>query len=402
MDSSFFAGNRQRLLEALGGGALVVLTAYREMQRSADATFLFEQEANFFYLTGITAPDWWLIIDGKRRRSYVVAPTVSDVKQIFDGSLSSEDAKRISGVDEVIDRDEADALLLRLARERPLVYTVNESTQLKRYVSFALNPAQRELSDYLRNRFQDVRSAELDIARLRAIKQSAEIDALQRAIDITIDGFNTMRADLAGYGYEYEAEARLGYEFRRVGAAGHAYSPIVGAGEHACTLHYVANDALLAQRSFVLMDAGAKYSGYSADITRTYSVGEPTERMREVYEVVRHAQAELVALCRPGLALAELQKTAERLLEHGLQDLHLLGGGKTVHDYFPHAIGHGLGIDVHDSLADHKELQSGMVITIEPGIYVADEALGVRIEDDVLITEDGHRNLSGSLSTELQ
>lgn len=401
MDSTFFTANRERLLETVGSGALIVLTAYREMQRSNDAAFLFEQEANFLYLSGITAPDWWLIIDGRRRRSYAVAPTVSDTKQVFDGSLPPDDARQISGVDEVIDRDEADALLLRLAREHRLVYTANESTQLKRYVSFGLNPAQRELTEYLKHRFQDVRGIELELARQRAIKQRVEVAAVQEAINITIGGFRAMRDDLERYRYEYEAEARLGYEFRRVGADGQAYNPIVGAGEHACTLHYVANNAKLVKRSFLLIDAGAKYAGYSADITRTYSVGKPTERMRHIYEAVQYIQTELIGQCRPGLSLAELQKNAEALTETALNDLRLLGPGKTVQDYFPHAISHGLGIDVHDSLGDYKELQSGMVITIEPGIYIPEESLGVRIEDDILITDTGHRNLSGTLSTDL-
>lgn len=401
MDNSFFVGNRERLMQTLGQGALVVLTAYQETQRSNDTTYQFEQEANFWYLCGIEAPDWWLIIDGKRRRSYAVAPTLSDTKQIFDGSLSADKARQISGVDEVIDRDAADALLLRLKRDHHLVYTVNESQYLKQYVQFALNPAQRELSDYLKHRFKDVRSAQADIADLRAIKHPEEIVAMQRAVDISVKGFQALKDEIESYRYEYEAEARLSYEFRRAGATTHAYSPIVGAGENACTLHYVANHDKVTKRSLLLIDAGAKYQGYSADITRTYAFKQPTKRQIEIHQAVLGVQTSCIQLLKPGLKLAELQSHAETATAEALKNLGLYKNDESVHEYFPHAIGHGLGIDVHDSLGRATELAPGMVITIEPGIYIHKEAIGVRIEDDVLVTDSGAKNLSQALSTDL-
>ncbi|MBC7746785.1 aminopeptidase P N-terminal domain-containing protein [Pedobacter sp.] len=401
MDKTFFTNNREQLLRSVGSGALIVINAYQEMQRGNDAAFLFEQEANFWYLTGIEAPDWRLIIDGKRHRSYAVSPDMSEMKEIFDGSLSPEDALRISGVNEVISRDAADSLLLQLKREHPLVYTVNEAAYLKQFVGFAINPAQRELSEYLKHRFSDVRSCGKQLATLRAIKQPIEIKAMQKAIDITIKGFQSMRQQLDSYKYEYESEAKLSYEFRRVGADGHAYSPIVGAGHNACTLHYVANDTKLIKKSFLLIDAGAKYSNYSADITRTYAIGQPSKRMIAIHQAVKDIQTSTIALCRPGTKINDLQKHAEARTEQALSELGLLTGSMTMQDYFPHAIGHGLGIDVHDSFGSYEELQPGMVVTVEPGIYIAEESLGVRIEDDILITETSHRNMSKALSTDL-
>lgn len=401
MNTSFFAGNRERLLTSIGRGALIVLTAYQEVQRSYDSAHFFEQESNFWYLSGIEAADWWLIIDGKHHKSYAVAPVTSGMKQIFDGSLSFEAAKRISGVDEVISRDAADSLLLRLKLEHPLVYTINESTHMKQYASFAINSAQRELSEYLKNRFKSVQSVHAEIADLRAIKQPEEIEAVQKAVDITIEGFQNVRKELGSYSYEYEAEARLSYDFRRLGAKCHAYSPIVGAGENACTLHYVDNDVKLTKKSLLLIDAGAQYHRYAADITRTYAIGQPTKRQIAVYEAVKNVHSACIALCKPGTNLSDLQESAEELMTSSLRELGLLRDNKIVRDYFPHAIGHGLGIDVHDSLGNYTELQENMIITIEPGIYIRDESIGVRIEDDILITSTGHRNMSLSLSTEL-
>ena len=232
MNSAFFTANRARLLEALGGQAVVVATAYREMQRSNDASFLFAQEANFRYLTGITAPDWRLIIDGYHDRSYAVMPEVDAIKQVFDGSLSAEQAQQVSGVDEVIDSEQASVLLRRLAKKTKTVHIVDQSSRLAS-AGFVLNPAHSELREQMGRYFRETKNCFVELARLRAIKQPVEIAALQRAIDITVDGFRILRAELDTYRHEYEAEARLHYEFRRVGAQGHAYDPIVGDGEHA-------------------------------------------------------------------------------------------------------------------------------------------------------------------------
>lgn len=401
MNAAFFSNNRTSLLRTIGTGALVVITAYQELQRSNDTAFPFEQEANFWYLTGLNSPDWWLIIDGKRRKSYLVSPQISVTKEIFDGSLSTEEALRTSGCDEVISRDEADSLLLRLKTEHPIVYTIDESKEMAKYYSLVFNPAQRELWTYLRNRFSDVRSCERDLGRLRMIKQPEEIACIKKAIKLTIDGFAAMRDERTSYKYEYEAEARLSYDFRRKGAVGHAYSPIVGDDHNACTLHYVANNDKLKPRSLILIDAGASYNHYAADITRTYAIGQPTARQKAVHAAVLRVQKACIAAVKPGITVEEIHRVAEDKMKNELTDLGLYTDEESVSRYFPHAIGHGLGLDVHDPLGAREPLQAGMVLTIEPGIYIHEESIGVRIEDDILVTEDGRVNLSGALSTDL-
>lgn len=388
-------------MSSVGNSCLIVLAGYREMQRSNDTAFLFEQEANFWYLSGIEAPDWRIIIDGTRRRSYAVAPTTSDTRQIFDGVLSFEKAKQVSGVDEVITQDEADSLLMQLRRDHPLVYMVEESPVVKQYCEFVCNSAQSDLKEYLSHRFTHVRDCRSDVAKLRALKQPIEVEAIQKAIDMTIVGFDNVRTEISSYNYEYEAEARLSYDFRRQGAAVHAYNPIVGDNHNACTLHYVQNHDQLTRPSLLLIDAGAKYHGYCADITRTFAVGEISERQRHIYEAVRDIQKRCIDLVLPGMPLKNLQEKAEQFTEEALKQLGLYEDEKSVGRYFPHAVSHSLGIDVHDTFGGYGSLVEGMVLTVEPGIYVSQESIGVRIEDNVLVTRNGCQVLSDTLSREL-
>lgn len=402
MKSVFFANNRQKLRQVLGSSP-IVLTAYVQLQRGNDAAFKFEQEANFWWLTGIEAPDWQLIVDGSQHMSWLVAPDIDEVHQVFDGSLSREDALRISGVDGVLTRAEAEEKIAELARQHAVVFTLGDDPYAEHY-DFSRNPAPEALKRRLMRTFADVRSVRRELSRLRAIKQPEEIAAMERAIAITIDAFQYVRPMLGKLRYEYEVEAEFSYYFRRHGAAGHAYDPIVASGAHACTLHYDTNNGALADRQLLLLDIGARHEGYAADITRTYAIGEPTERQVAVYRAVAEAQRSIIALLSPGLSIKEYHESVDTIMQDALLSLGLMNGRndtKSYRQYFPHAVSHGLGIDVHDSLGAPERLESGMVLTVEPGVYIPEEGIGVRIEDDILITSDGHRNLTAALSTEL-
>jgi Xaa-Pro aminopeptidase len=401
-DASFFTENRQRVIEKLSGSLLVV-PAYTQMQRSNDAAFKFEQEAHFWYTTGIEHPDWWLIIDGTRARCWLVAPLVDEVHALFDGSLSHEDAAKISGISDILDRREGLELLKQAARKHQFVYMIDAPSHHDHF-GFTINPSARELREVLARCFAKVQDFRPKLAELRAIKQPQEVEAIQSAIDLTIRGFRDIRTNLSVYKYEYEIEADFSQLFRRTGAGGHAYDPIVASGANACTLHYGDNQSKLTKQSLLLMDIGARSNGYAADITRTYAVGTPTKRQQAVHGAVERAQQRIIASLAPGITIASYQKIVD---EYMIEELVGLGLMKDTNDtdayrqYFPHAISHGLGIDVHDSLGKPKTLQPGMVLTVEPGIYIPEESIGVRIEDDILITETGHRNLSAKLSTAL-
>lgn len=402
MTSDFFIANRRALTDQLKGG-VIVLSAYAGMQRSNDTAFKFEQEANFWWLTGIEVPDWWVIIDGTRGRSWLVAPSLSDSRVIFDGSLSPEKAIKTSGVDEVISRDDALMMLRTIAKKHSIVHTLGEQPYAE-YLDFTLNPASKKLHESLDRIFNSVSDCRKEIATLRAIKQPQEIAAMKQAINLTVDAFELVKKNVTNLRYEYEVEAEFTYFFKKNGAEGHAYDPIVATGGNACTLHYIDNNAKLKKRDLLLLDIGARMSGYAADITRTYAVGEPTKRQIEVHKAVQTAQQKIIRLIRPDVLIEEYQQKVDEIMSEALLSLGLIKNKddeKNYRKYFPHAVSHGLGIDVHDSLGQPKYFRPGMVLTVEPGIYIPEQGIGVRIEDDILVTEKGHTNLSARLSTDL-
>lgn len=396
MNKDFFLANRNGLQKVVGT-SLIVLTGYTSLQRAGDAAHPFSQESNFWWLTGIERPDWWLIMDGKQ--SILVSPETSQAHHVFDGSLSAKDAQRISGVDKVITNEQAEQYLVKLAKKYPHVVTLGREPFAKHY-DFALNPAPQALYRKLKRTFRNVEDCRLELAKLRAIKQPVEIAAIKKAVALTVDAFQAVRQQLPSYGYEYEIEADFTHYFRSRGAAGHAYDPIVAFGVNACTLHYIDNQAKFEQ-GLVLLDVGARVDGYAADITRTYAIGKVSKRQRDVHKAVESAHHKVIGLLRPGLSIIEYHEQVDVIMKEALDGLGLLKKPEDYRRYFPHAISHGLGVDVHDALGRPTEFLPGMILTVEPGIYIPEEGIGVRIEDDILITKDGHENLSAALSTAL-
>ncbi len=402
LDATFFTSNRERAMEKLQGG-LLVIAGYTGMQRSNDMEIRFEQESNFWYLTGVEFPNWWLIIDAKRNKSWLVEPSIDEAHRLFQQSLGVEEAKRLSGINDVISRDQAMSMLRTAARSRQLVHTIGQPPYHSHF-DFTLNPAAHEMQEMLGRIFTTVRDFRLDMARIRAIKQPIELEAMQGAIDLTIKAFNSVKAKLPTYRNEYEIEADFNYAFRATGANGHAFDPIVASAGNATVAHYFTNNAPLKRGALVMMDIGVRLNGYCSDITRTYAVGKPTKRQMAVHEAVQSAQSQVIDLLKPGLLVEEYQRLVDEIVKKEMISLKLIGSmddEKGYRRYFPYSVSHGLGVDVHDSLGQPKEFQPGMVLTVEPGIHIGDENIGVRIEDDILITDTGHKNLSAKLSTEL-
>jgi Xaa-Pro aminopeptidase len=399
MNSSFYGSNRDALRARLKGG-LVVVSAYAALQRSNDAAHPFVQESNFKYLSGIDEPDWVLICDGQRNYSWLVAPHLTESQKTFDGELSAAQAKDISGVNEVVSSEEMPDLLRRLARTHKSVHTVGTHPHAE-YFSFDLNPAPERTRQMLARIFTSVEDCRKDLAQLRAVKQPEELKMIRRAVSVTTSAFENIRANMPQYKNEYEIEADFAHHVRMLGADGIAYDSIVAAGMNACTLHYSKNNAKLRPKQLVLLDMGASYGGYAADITRTYSRGHATKRQVEVHDAVERAHHKIIAMLEPMLSVEDYQRKVDGIMADALGELGLGSGEEQLRRYFPHAVSHGLGIDVHDSLGAPKYFQQGMVLTVEPGIYIPEESIGVRIEDDILITANGHENLSASLSTGL-
>lgn len=391
--------NRNRYYTA-SAGQLTVLTAYHEMQQSGDMSAPFLQESSFWWLTGITEPGWKLILDATHKQAVLVRPHRSEIDIIFNGAMSDEAIAKISGIGHIIAEKEFEGELRQRHRSHAIAYTIAPSHSGSGDV--VANPAQTELHETLARIFDSVQDCSRTLSSLRAVKQPHELDSMQRAIDLTVRAFKDVRDNLNTLSSENEVEAEFIYRFRRAGAT-HAYEPIVASGANACTLHYIANDRKIGARDMVLIDIGARVDGYAADITRTYC-RRPTKRQRAVHEAVQKAQQRVIDLIEPGLLVSDYIRQSDTILKEALHGLGLLddmSDEKTFRTYFPHAMSHGLGVDTHDSLGAPRYFEPGMVITVEPGIYIPEERIGVRIEDDILVTADGHKNLSAKLSTEL-
>lgn len=398
IDDAFFRHNRERLGKEISGG-LVVVAGYEAMQQAADMATAFIQEANFWYLSGIERPKWHLVYDGQRQHTWVVRPRLSEVERVFDGSLSDHAVLERSGADEIIDEADFEALLRQLARKHTIAHTVFPIDQSGE--TMVLNPAQKNLTAMLRRIMPQVIDVRDRLAKMRAIKQPSEIVMMRKAADLTMDAFTHAKEMIAHCRYEYELEAEFTAWFRKKNAR-HAYEPIVASGANATTLHYIANSSPLRARDMVLLDIGASCGGYASDVTRTYAKRTLTKRHQAVHEAVQSAQVAIIGLLKPGMSVREYHVAVDEIIAAACRSLGLDADNDQllVRRYMPHAVSHGLGIDVHDPLGRPEVFRPGMVLTVEPGIYLPEEGIGVRIEDDILITESGHQNLTGRLSTD--
>lgn len=381
--------------------SVVVLTAYSLMQRQGDMASSFAQEPNFLWVSGVGYPEWRVIITPDD--VYLVQPESTEVQRIFSGGAHEADAAKQSGVRRILDQAEAEHVLKELSRTYSTVYTLGADPHAEHY-DFIENPAPASLRSYLAEIFTHVDDCRPQLQKLRAIKSSDELGLMRAAIKTSIDSFERVRRELPSLSHEYEIEALFNADFRSSGGQGHAYEPIVAAGKNACTLHYVDNNAPLIKDGTVLLDVGARVGGYNTDITRTYATGAPTKRQVAIHAAVEKAHHKIIALIAPGMSLKQYLEEVDEIMKDALEEVHLLkdrADEETYRTYFPHAISHGLGLDVHESLGGYKEFMPGMVLTVEPGIYIPEEGIGVRIEDDILVTKDGHENLSASLPTSL-
>lgn len=397
-ESAFFSRHRKQLTEALRGG-LVVISAHSLMQRRSDMAYRFVQEANFWYLSGIEEPDWKMVYDGSREHMWLVRPQISQAQRLFDGELTDDQALKISGANQVIAAEEFENLLRRLSTTHAAVHTLTPA-QDGLAPTVTVNPSMRQLGRVLERIFGSVIDCRQELVSLRAIKSAEEITAIKQAVDITCGAFEQARAQLDEVSYEYEVEAQLGSVIRSAGAR-HAYAPIVAAGVNACTLHYSQNQAPIRKGAPILIDVGAEHRGYCADITRTYVKGEPSKRYRQLHQVLDDARRQIINMITPNMPVAEYINYTDIIMKQALLEVGLINDPDDARyrQYFPHAVSHGLGIDVHDSLGGSRVLRPGMVITVEPGIYVPAEKIGIRLEDDIVITETGVDNLSQKLST---
>ena len=403
-NASFFRGNRQKLRQ-LCQTELIVVTANGLLQRSGDTTFPFRQDSNFWYLTGIDEPDIVLVMD--KSREYLIVPERDTHRLVFDGAVDMQVLRKKSGIDDIQTAipgwKHLDVSLASATQAATLLSGGAYAASYGLYV----NPARAALLERLKKTNPDLDFVDIrkQLAAMRVVKQKPELQALQAAITVTAATLRELSASeqWPGYTHEHQIEAAVTQGFRARGASGHAYSPIVASGKHACTLHYVANNGKLQPDDLILLDVGAEVQNYAADITRVYTRSTPTARQQVIHQAVIKTQEFALQQLQPGVMLKSYEQSVEQYIGEQLRELGLINEIEhaAIRKYCSHATSHFLGLDVHDVGDYQSPLEPGMVLTVEPGIYIPEEGIGIRIEDDVLITEEGNKVLSAELPRDL-
>lgn len=402
LSQDFFKNNRIRL-QKLAGNGLIVITANGLMQRSGDTVYPFRQDSNFYYLTGLNEPDLLLVLDGKNGDEFHILPEKTDAEEVFGGSIDSRIIAEISGVRKAMSYREGWAHLKQLQRSRKKIHTIlAPPTKVTHTDSFFTNGNRRRLIEKL-NRikstttFLDIRT---ELTALRQIKQPEEIAAIKRAIIITAEGITQAKRRVKDGVTGYQLKAELDHIFSVHGVE-HGFTPVIMSGKDTCVIHSSNLSGKVRLGEPVMFDIGAESELYSADISRTFFHPKPNKRQTEVHEAVMRVHSYALKFVKPGIKWRDYviqvdYKMGEELIKLGLMTENTR---QNVRVYFPHAVSHSLGLDVHD-VCDYTTIQENMVITVEPGIYIPEEALGVRIEDDILVTKNGAVNLSAHISYE--
>lgn len=401
-EATFFRNNRRKLRQVFGGTAPIVVTANGLIQKTRqDDVYEFHQDANFWYLSGIDEPNFTLVID--KDKDYIIGPQVDEHWRIFHGDIDLESPQAKSGVDEALPgRQGWQKLAKRLKKSRHVATIVPPKPFDETYQVYT-NPAKRRLISLLKSYNRDLKLVDISkhLANLRTIKQPSEIEAIQSTIDDTIAAYRIISRKIGKYTNEREVSAEIDYIFAKKGLK-LSFRQIVAGGKNAVTLHYGKNNATLNKGEILLIDMGASKNHYCSDLTRAVTP-RPTKRQLDVYSAVLQVHEFALKMLRPGVQLVAYEAAINYYMGEKLRELGLV---KTISDeavnrYYPHNTSHFLGIDVHDVGDFSRPLAANTVLTVEPGIYIPEENIGIRVEDDVLLSEDGNRVLSARLSREL-
>ena len=414
--SQLFIRNRDKLLRLLKTGSVVIIHSNDIYPTNADGTLQFRQNNDLFYLTGIDQEQTVLLlmpdaVDPNEREILFVRETTDHVAVWEGDKLSKEQVRAISGIEHVEWSHTFDSFLQRMILQSEHVYLatneypkacVEVQTRNARFI----NECQAR---YPLHRYE--RLAPL-MHRLRILKEPEEIGIIQQACDITEAGFRRLLGFIQPGVGEWEIEAELMHEFLRRKSRGFAYSPIIASGKSACALHYTDNDKVCQDGEMILLDVAAEYAGWNSDLTRTVPVnGKFTKRQREVYDALLRVFRGCDDILRPGVKPTDYQNQVIELMERELVGLRLFtakeakaqGPDKAlVKKYYMHNTSHHMGLDVHDVSPAHEPFAEGMILTIEPGIYIREEGLGVRLENDVLIGKNRNFDLMGNIPIEAE
>lgn len=420
MDSKEFADRRQQFLKALPENSVAILTSAPERLRNGDSHYPYRQNSDFYYLTGFNEPNAIaLFIPGRKEGEFVLFNRARDATQeAWTGPRAGQEgAVEIYGADQAFPIDALHREIPPLLENRDRIYyAMEKNKRLNQRVLSWLSAVQKKERAGIKSPQALMRIGKI-LHKMRLRKSPAEIALMQRAADISVEAHIRAMQVCRPNMHEYDLEAEIQAVFTKNGSRAPAYNHIVGAGANSCVLHYNANNAVIQDGDLVLIDAGAEYENYAADVTRTFPAnGRFTKAQRDIYEAVLRTQCAVIDAIKPGVPWQQLQTLSEHVMTEELLRLKLLEGNlntlianNACQRFYLHRIGHWLGMDVHDVGGYRSEdgqwtrLEPGMTLTVEPGIYIpanqndVDAAwwnIGVRIEDDVLVTENGCKVLS--------
>lgn len=400
MTAEFYTNNRDQLLDKLEGNGVILLYSGMAPVKSNDQDMSpFSVNRNFYYLTGIDTQNVWLLLaktkNGPRTWLFIDQPDEEIIK--WNGKmLTREQAAGLSGI------KSSNVLYMQDFERYAAMYLSNDLTDV--YFSFdrrsMLAPPTRaeELARTIREKFPmaQIKNIAPAVSSLRAIKAPEEIDCIRRAGDVTIEALRQMLKTARPGEYEYQWAADYEHYVVRSGLR-HGFETIAAAGENAVMLHYSDNNCIARDGDLLLVDLGAEYRYYSADVSRTFPVGGKfTDRQKELFTIVREAMDMARDKMRPGIATKESNQAVIDFYKKALRTAKLISDDSDVSKYYYHGVSHSLGLDTHDP-CDRTVYEPGMVITCEPGLYVAEEGIGIRLENDILVTEGAPEDLTGDL-----
>lgn len=402
MKADFFKNNRVRLLEKIKDNSVVILFAGNAPKKTADEEYPFTPNRNFYYSTGISEENHILVmskIDGVEKTTLFIKDIDIDLERWIGKSIRKEEAIDISGIEEVKFKSqfESDIHKLLCLKEEVNLYLDLERNSISSACSIANEFAKSIVSKYPQVMIKNIFSI---FGELRLVKTEEEVDNIKKAISITIEGIETLMKNSKPGMKEYQLEAYFDFVCKSNGVKDLAFKTIAAAGKNAATLHYVANNAELKDGDLIQFDLGAQYNFYNADISRVFPInGKFTERQKAVYNSVLKVNEEIINDIKPGKTFKEINKKATDLIAEECIKLGLIKEKSEVSKYYFHSIGHSLGLDTHDLETPHRDItfKEGVVYTVEPGIYIEEENIGIRIEDDILVTKDGVINLTAGM-----
>lgn len=395
-----YKARRAKLINSINDGEWILLNSGGLKQSSYDESYPFEVNMNFYYLTGINQDEVTLILkkeNGQLEEHLFIYQNDEKLARWIGYYLTPEEATLISGVENIHFNEELSSFLTGFISKSKFntVYLDLEQSSFSgdKIASSRWETLLQSILSTI-----EIKNAYPLVTKLRAVKDEDEIEALRNSIHITKLALEKVMQELPKLKYEYQVQAVFEKEIKSLQNANTSFATIAASGKNAAVLHYHQNEDQLNKKEMILLDLGAEKNKYNADISRTYPTGGSYNKLqRLIYEIVLYVNETIIEFIRPGKTIKELQVKTIELFQDMLLKNKLIKDKEEVHNYYFHSVSHHLGLDTHDPMARDTILEKGMVITVEPGLYFKDLGIGVRIEDDVLVTENGSENLSSEI-----